>query len=66
MKYAAFLLLITLLVGCYAPKTVSMADGSYISERKYDRILKKVYRQTIREMNKEERQIIRGMSIKTE
>lgn len=49
---------------CSVEKTVSMADGSYISERKYDRILKKVYRQTMRDMSKEERKTIKSSNFK--
>jgi len=52
------------MTSCAVEKTVPMADGSYISERKYDRILKKVYRQTMREMSKEERKTIKSSNFK--
>jgi len=38
-----------------------LTDGTCITERQYDRILKRAYKETIREISKEDKKIIRGI-----
>lgn len=59
-----FLLSFMSVTSCAVEKTVPMADGSYITERKHKRILKQVYRETMRKMNKDEKKIIKSSNFK--
>ena len=66
MKYLIILFTCTILSNCQVEKSIELTDGKCITERQYDRLLKKAYRQTIREMSKEDRKTIRGISFGVE
>ena len=66
MKYLIILFTCTILSSCHVEKSIELSDGTCITERQYDRLLKKAYRQTIREMSKEDRKTIRGINFKVE
>lgn len=56
------------LTSCATEKSVELTDGTCITERQYDRILKRAYKETIREMSKEDKKIIKStrFSVETE
>ena len=56
------------LTSCASEKSIELTDGTYITERQYDRILKRAYKETIREMSKEDKKIIKStrFSVETE
>jgi hypothetical protein len=66
MKYFIILLTCTILSSCHVEKSIELTDGACITEQQYDRLLKKAYRQTIREMSKEDRKTIRGINFGVE
>jgi len=66
MKYLIILFTCTILSSCYVEKSIELTDGTCITERQYDRILKRAYKETIREMSKEDKKIIRGIHFKVE
>ena len=66
VKHILLSILLFCLTGCRVEKSVELTDGTCITEREYHRILKKVYRQTLRTMSKEEKRIIRSFEIEVE
>ena len=66
MKYFIILITITIVYGCQTEKTVELANGQCITERQYDKKLKKAYKQTMREMSKEDRKVIKNTRFKVE
>jgi hypothetical protein len=66
MKYVIIFITITILYGCHAEKTVELANGQCITERQYEKRLKKAYRKIMREMSKEDRKTLRGINLKVE
>jgi hypothetical protein len=66
MKYLIILFTCTILSSCQVEKSIELTDGTCITERQYDRILKRAYKETIREMSKEDKKIIRGINFKVE
>ena len=66
MKYFIILFTCTILSSCHVEKSIELSDGTCITERQYDRILKRAYKETIREMSKEDRKIMKGINFKVE
>ena len=66
MKYFIILFTCTILSSCHVEKSIELTDGTCITERQYDRILKRAYKETIREMSKEDKKTIRGINFKVE
>ena len=68
MKYFIILFTCTILSSCQVEKSIELTDGTCITERQYDRILKRAYKETIREMSKEDKKIIKStrFSVETE
>jgi len=66
MKYVIIFITITILFGCHAEKTVELANGQCITEYQYEKRLKKAYRETMREMSKEDRKIMKGINFNVE
>ncbi|MCE2711471.1 MAG: hypothetical protein LW688_02905 [Cryomorphaceae bacterium] len=65
MKQGLLILFFFILCGCATEKSVELTDGTCITERKYQRILKQTYREAMRELSKEEKNIIRSITIET-
>lgn len=67
MKKITFIASILLLTSC-AQKTIQIADGSYITERKFKKEIRKSYNAAMKEMSKEERKVIKTsfFSVETE
>lgn len=66
MKYIIIFFTSIILCGCHAEKTVELANGKCITERQNNKILKKAYREAMREMSKEDRKIIKNTRFKVE
>ena len=66
MKYFIILFPCTILSSCHVEKSIELTDGTFITELQYDRILKRAYKETIREMSKEDREIMKGINFKVE
>lgn len=65
LKTVFFVSIITL-TSCVAEKTVVLANGKHITERQFERILKKAHRRTMRQMSKEDRKIIKDTRFSVE
>lgn len=56
---------ILLITSCVSKKTVVLTNGKKISERKLERIEKRIIKKCLRSFSKEDRDIIMGMSVDT-
>jgi hypothetical protein len=56
------------LTSCAAEKSIELANGKCVTERQYNKILKRAYKETMREMSKEDRKVIKNtrFSVETE
>jgi hypothetical protein len=54
------------LTSCAAEKSIEIANGQCITEREYEKRLKRAYKQTIREMSKEDRKTIKNTRFSVE
>ena len=59
LKTVFFVSIITL-TSCVAEKTIVIANGDHITERQYKKRLKRAYKETMKQMSEEEREIIKG------
>ena len=66
MKYLNIFFLSILFYGCYAEKKIELANGQCITERQYNKRLKRAYREAMREMSKEDRKVIKNTRFKVE
>ena len=65
LKTVFFVSIITL-TSCVAEKTIVIANGDHITERQYKKRLKRAYKETMKEMSKEDREIIEGTRFSVE
>lgn len=65
LKTVFFVSIITL-TSCVAEKTIVIANGKHITERQFERRLKKAHRRTMRQMSKEDRKIIKDTRFSVE
>jgi len=65
LKTVFFVSIITL-TSCVSEKTILIANGEYITERQFDKRLKKAYKEAMKEMSKEEKEIIEGTRFSVE
>ncbi len=65
LKTVFFVCIITL-TSCVSEKTIMIANGDYITERQFKKRLKRAYKETMKEMSKEDREIIEGTRFSVE
>ena len=57
LKTVFFVSIITL-TSCVAEKTIMIANGAYITERQLEKRCKRAYKEAMKKLSKEEREII--------
>ena len=65
LKTVFFVCIITL-TSCVAEKSIVLANGEHITERQFDKMLKRAYKETMKEMSKEDRKIIKNIRFSVE
>ena len=60
------ILVVLVLTSCSAQKMIVLPSGEEVTERQYDRSIKRIYKKTLREMSKEDRKIIESTHISVE
>lgn len=65
LKTVFFVSIITL-TSCVAEKSIVIANGEHITERQYKKRLKRAYKETMKEMSKEDRKIIKDTRFSVE
>ena len=65
LKTVFFVSIITL-TSCVAEKTIVLANGEHITRREFHKICKKAYKETMKQMSKEDREIIKGTRFSVE
>ena len=63
MKNLLKLGFVIFLTSCATQKTVKLANGEFVSERQYERMIKNSYKKAMRQMSKEDRKIIKSTKI---
>ena len=68
MRHLFSLFIILFLLSCNSQKTVQLANGEFVSEKQYNKMIKKSYKKVLRQMSKEDRELIKStnFSIETE
>ncbi len=63
MRHLFILFVILFFASCQTEKTVQLANGEFVSERRYNKLIKKSYRSALRQMSKEDKKIIKSIRI---
>jgi len=63
MKNLIKLGFVIVLTSCATQKTVELANGNFVTERQYNRMIKNSYKKAIKQMSKEDRKIIKSTKI---
>jgi len=61
-----FFISVITFTSCASQKTVKLGNGKYVTEREYKKRIKRAHRETMREMSKEDRKILKGVKITLE
>jgi len=65
LKTVFFVSIITL-TSCVAEKTIVLANGEHVTRREFHKILNKAHKEAMKEMSKEDREIIEGTRFSVE
>jgi hypothetical protein len=68
MRHLFSLFIILFLLSCNSQKTVQLANGEFVSEKKYNKMIKNSYKKALRQMSKEDRELFKStkFSVETE
>jgi|688.fasta_scaffold00011_299 hypothetical protein len=64
-KLILVLVSILLITSCVSKKTITLTNGKKITERKADRMMMRGLKKCLKELSKDDRDIIMGMSVDT-
>lgn len=66
MKHLFSLFIILFLLSCNSQKTVQLANGEFVTEKQYNKMIKKSYKKALRQMSKKDRDLFKSTKFNIE
>jgi|688.fasta_scaffold889925_2 hypothetical protein len=66
MKNLIKLLFVLLVTSCATQKTVKLTNGEFVTQKKYDRMVRSSYKKAIRKISKKEKNLFKSTKVTVE